>query len=89
MRSDACASWKTCTGRPFVGRLGASGGLFVATGGCGLAAKSSDEIGRLGALAALSPTGWAEGEDESALPRAEFEPKLRAACGVSVVARRL
>ena len=54
--SDACATCHTPTGRPYVGRL--RPGLSVATGGNGLAAKSSDEIGRLGAVCALDEESW-------------------------------
>ena len=76
VRSDAGADGLTCTGRPFIGAV--ADGLFVATGGCGLAAKSADEIGRLGAAAALSPSGWAE--DETTLQAADFEPRLELCC---------
>lgn len=61
--------------------------LYVATGGNGFAAKSSDEIGRMGAecalhgyvaapneLAEASPTRWC-GDNE--LPASLFEPRLR------------
>ena len=54
--SDACVTCHTPTGQAFVGEI--APGLCVATGGNGLAAKSSDEIGRLGALCALSPEAW-------------------------------
>jgi len=70
--SDACATCKTSSGRPYIGQL--CDGLFVAVGGCGLAAKSSDEIGRLAAFAALSDTGW--GLDES-LGEELFTPRLK------------
>mmetsp|Transcript_36410 Transcript_36410/g.48182 ORF Transcript_36410/g.48182 Transcript_36410/m.48182 type:complete len:82 (+) Transcript_36410:3-248(+) len=70
--SDACATCKTSSGRPYIGQL--CDGLFVAVGGCGLAANSSDEIGRLAAFAALSDTGW--GLDES-LGEELFTPRLK------------
>ena len=67
--NDSCATTHTPTGRPFVGAIG-SDGLFVCTGGNGLAAKSSDEIGRLAALCVLE--GWPQGE--VALRREDFLP---------------
>jgi sarcosine oxidase len=45
-----CMNTYTAHGYPYVDQLDA--GLFVCTGGCGSAAKSSDEIGRMGALLA-------------------------------------
>ena len=44
---DACAVTYTKTGLPYIGDLG--DGICVAAGGCGGAAKSSDEIGRIAA----------------------------------------
>lgn len=45
-----CMNTYTAHGYPYVGQLAA--GVFVCTGGCGGAAKSSDEIGHMGALLA-------------------------------------
>ncbi|HEY9777141.1 MAG TPA: FAD-binding oxidoreductase [Planktothrix sp.] len=50
--SKPCIITDTVTDMPYIGRLDKN--VFVATGGCGAAAKSSDEIGRLGAQAILS-----------------------------------
>ena len=68
--SDVCAASMTPTGRPYIGQVpGAVPGVYVATGGNGLAAKSSDEIGRLAAAAALAGDlragghGWGVGEE--------------------------
>lgn len=47
-RSKPCMNTYTAHGYPYVDRL--DDGMFVCTGGCGSAAKSSDEIGRMGAL---------------------------------------
>ncbi len=49
--SGSCAVSYTESGFPFIGRV--SDGVALLTGGCGAGAKSCDEIGRLGALAAL------------------------------------
>lgn len=49
-RSKPCMNTYTPHSYPYVDRL--DDGLFVCTGGCGSAAKSSDEIGRIGALLA-------------------------------------
>jgi len=54
---------------PFVGEI--SENVFVACGGCGYAAKSSDEIGRLAAH--LSHAG----EWVSVIPKEAMEPKFR------------
>ncbi len=51
-QSKPCVITDTVTERPYIGNLDHN--IFVGTGGCGAAAKSSDEIGR---LAALSLTG--------------------------------
>lgn len=59
VRSDACANCRTETGLPLVGKV--RGQLYAAAGGNGLAAKSSDEIGRLAALAALGSLCCGEG----------------------------
>ncbi|SOC85118.1 sarcosine oxidase [Ensifer adhaerens] len=48
MSSAACVTSYTSTGYPAIGWL-SPGRIGVVTGGCGAAAKSSDEIGRLGA----------------------------------------
>jgi sarcosine oxidase len=48
--SKPCMNTYTRHGYPYVDQL--DDGLFVCTGGCGSAAKSSDEIGRMGALLA-------------------------------------
>ena len=57
----------------------------VATGGNGQAAKSSDEIGRLAALAALgcldvdgSTQAWDEPDESPLLARERFAPRVRA-----------
>jgi sarcosine oxidase len=47
-RSKPCMNTYTAHGYPYVDQL--DDGVFVCTGGCGSAAKSSDEIGRMGAL---------------------------------------
>lgn len=49
--TQACAVTYTQTGLPYVGAIDAR--TFVAAGGCGAAAKSSDEIGRIAAGALL------------------------------------
>ena len=46
--SKPCVITNTVTGRPYIGKI--DDGLYVTTGGCGTAAKSADELGRLGAL---------------------------------------
>jgi glycine/D-amino acid oxidase-like deaminating enzyme len=46
--SKPCMNTYTAHGYPYVDQL--DEGVFVCTGGCGSAAKSSDEIGRIGAL---------------------------------------
>merc|ERR1711920_717857 len=51
IRSDACCCPRTPTELPYIGS--AAPGYFVVTGGNGLAAKSSDEIGRLAVVEAL------------------------------------
>jgi sarcosine oxidase len=62
--SKPCMNSYTAHGYPYIDQLGE--GLFVCTGGCGSAAKSSDAIGRLGAELARRGA-WA---DE--LPREAF-----------------
>jgi hypothetical protein len=81
--SDACANCRTATGLPYIGALRPS--LYVATGGNGLAAKSSDEIGRLAALAALgslrSEEGgtqtWDTADSNALLAREHFAPRAK------------
>ena len=75
IRSDACANCTTPTGLPYIGPV--RDGLYVATGGNGLAAKSSDEIGRLAAKAALAGGGWDEEETHPLLAAARFQPRLK------------
>jgi sarcosine oxidase len=53
-RSKPCMNTYTAHGYPYVDRV--EPGLFVCTGGCGAAAKSSDAIGRLGAMLARGDT---------------------------------
>jgi sarcosine oxidase len=68
--SKPCMNTYTPHDRPFVDQLG--DGMFVCTGGCGSAAKSSDEIGRMGAL--LTQHGrWAYD-----LPASAFRAEWRA-----------
>merc|ERR1712032_1450155 len=80
--SDACCCPRTTTGLPYIGPL--KRGWFVVTGGNGLAAKSSDEIGRLAASAALpqdvrrldAVLVWGE-DDLNLLSADRFKPLLR------------
>jgi len=51
-----CVVTQTATGRPYLGEVDSE--LFVAVGGSGSAAKSSDEIGRLAAASVLDT--WAD-----------------------------
>lgn len=64
-----CVVTTTPTGHPYIGWVDDS--VAVAVGGNGSAAKSSDEIGRLGA-SLFSPTGW-----DSPLDPGEFQPAVR------------
>ena len=64
MTLDTCAVSKTPSEMPYIDMVDDRVG--VATGGNGLAAKSGDEIGRLGALTLLG------GEWESDLDRGLF-----------------
>lgn len=57
--SAACAVSFTATGHPYIGRLDHD--TTVLTGGNGAAAKCADELGRLGAMAALGGDVTAEG----------------------------
>lgn len=50
----ACVTQFTAHGLPYIDRV--SDRITIATGGCGTAAKSSDELGRLGAMAVLGQT---------------------------------
>ncbi len=52
--SKPCMNTYTAHGYPYIDHLG--NGVVVCTGGCGSAAKSSDEIGRIGAGVAQSGT---------------------------------
>jgi len=61
-----CVVTNTPTGLPFIGHV--DDGVAVAFGACGAGAKSSDEIGRLGA--ALVSEGWTD----DVLPAADFAP---------------
>ncbi len=58
--TDACVTTYTPADRPAIGRL--SSRVAVAVAGCGRGAKCSDELGRLGGLAALGEAlpDWAE-----------------------------
>lgn len=64
-----CVNTYTAHGRPYVDQLDA--GVFVCTGGCGAAAKSSDAIGALGARLARQGT-W-----DDPLPAAAFRAVFR------------
>ena len=66
---DTCAVSKTPNEMPYIDML--DDRIGVATGGNGLAAKSGDEIGRLGALTLLG------GEWDSDLDRGSFEVGVR------------
>jgi len=63
-----CVITGTNTGVPYIGW--AEDGVAVAVGGNGSSAKSSDELGRLGA-SLFSESGWG-----SALDPAQFDPQL-------------
>ncbi|MBF9059734.1 FAD-dependent oxidoreductase [Rhodobacterales bacterium HKCCSP123] len=58
-RTGACAVSFTATGHPYAARL--ADGVTLLTGGNGAGAKCADEIGRLGAVAALGGAMSAEG----------------------------
>lgn len=58
-RTAPCAVSFTATGYPYIRRIDA--GTTLLTGGNGAAAKSADELGRLGAVAALGGDVAAEG----------------------------
>lgn len=53
VHTDSCVTSYTTHGYPYIDRLGER--LGVLTGGCGGAAKSADELGRLGAQLMLQP----------------------------------
>jgi sarcosine oxidase len=67
--SKPCMNTYTLHDHPYIAEL--EEGLFVCTGGCGSAAKSSDEIGRMGAMLVL------EGKWTSDLPAEQFEVRCR------------
>ena len=89
--SDACVTTSTVHGQCYIGGFEncfdvdgmhsseAWRGASVAVGGNGGAAKSSDELGRLAALAALAPDGTPEWDPETppALRRELFAPAWR------------
>lgn len=58
-QTGACAVSFTATGQPYVARL--EDGVTLLTGGNGAGAKCADELGRLGAVAALGGDVAAEG----------------------------
>ena len=57
-----CVTTNTSSGYPLIDEL-EDGSLFVACAGCGLAAKSSNELGRLAATMVLGTSGSSEPED--------------------------
>ncbi|HEY9757085.1 MAG TPA: FAD-dependent oxidoreductase [Oculatellaceae cyanobacterium] len=59
--SKPCVITDTRTHRPYIGLV--EDNLFVAAGGCGAAAKSSDEFGRLAALCATGQPDPSYGEN--------------------------
>jgi sarcosine oxidase len=61
-----CVVTNTATDHPYVGWV--DDGIAVALGGCGAAAKSSDELGRL-ASTLFESANWTD-----TLPAAAFEP---------------
>lgn len=69
IHTDSCAVSYTPTGYPAIGWTSASS-IAVMAGGCGAAAKSSDEIGRLGAELLL------HGRIIDQAYRADFEPRF-------------
>jgi len=65
----SCAVSFTDSGYPYIGRI--TEGLTLLTGGNGAGAKCADELGRLGALAAM-------GDDPDAqIAGADFKPRIR------------
>jgi sarcosine oxidase len=69
IHTDSCVTSYTPTGYPSIGWTSASS-IAVMAGGCGAAAKSSDEIGRLGAELLL------HGRIIDQAYRADFEPRF-------------
>jgi sarcosine oxidase len=69
IHTDSCVVSYTPTGYPAIGWTSASS-IAVMAGGCGAAAKSSDEIGRLGAELLL------HGRIIDQAYRADFEPRF-------------
>ena len=59
-RGKPCIHAYTVHNRPYIGKISVSG-LHIAAGGCGEAAKSSDEIGRL-AAELISEKDWRDKE---------------------------
>ena len=70
-----CVVTFTASGRPYVGRL--SSNAAVAVGGCGAAAKSCDEIGRMAASVVASSDGSTA--DFGVLDESDFAPIYEAA----------
>ncbi len=56
LQSRPCVVTYTAHGYPYIGQVGER--IYVATGGCGSAAKSSNEIGRIGALLVEHEGAW-------------------------------
>jgi glycine/D-amino acid oxidase-like deaminating enzyme len=82
--SDACANCRTPNGLPMLGMV--RDGVHVATGGNGLAAKSSDEIGRLAACDTLGELMGGEQQPANAeasglLAAERFAPRVKAEGG--------
>merc|ERR1712217_1019527 len=80
--SDACCCPRTPTSLPYIGSV--APGHFVVIGSNGLAAKSSDEIGRLAAGVALPASVrtvgmkkmWDEGGSVPLLASSRFSPQM-------------
>lgn len=84
--SKPCVITKTVTERPYIGRIDER--TYVATGGCGAAAKSSDEIGRLGALCLINQAAdlnFEKAYDES-YSKDEFEVVFEDTPNAAIVA---
>lgn len=64
LRSQPCAVTTTASSRPVIDLL-PGGRVGVLTGGNGYAAKSADELGRLGAAMVAGDDGWAAGHGRS------------------------
>ena len=69
--TGSCVTSFTPTGLPAIG-FSASPGIALVTGGCGAAAKSSDEIGRLGAQTILQG-----GVADPVYAGVDFSPRFR------------